>query len=95
VSNAIGLYGANWMVGVPSSTQSYVQKILGAQSAYTPSFNPAGAPFPAPTSVLNIPAAVPAAQNFSGAPSPGASMWSSLAVAAAVILGIGFVLSES
>jgi soluble lytic murein transglycosylase-like protein len=91
MSKAIARYGVNWFVGIPSSTQGYVNKILGnVQTAYTPAFNPAPS-FPAPSSVLTIP---PAA--FSSAPvSTGASLWQTLAIAAAVILGLGFVLSES
>jgi soluble lytic murein transglycosylase-like protein len=87
VSNAIATYGPNWFVGIPSSTQGYVNKILGnVQSAYTPSFNPVPAPMPFPgPSVLNIPTPAPATS----------SIWTTLAVAAAVILGLGYVLSES
>lgn len=86
VSNAIATYGPNWFVGIPASTQGYVNKILGnVQSAYTPAFNPV--PFPVSSSVLNIPPTT--------APAASGSIWTTLAVAAAVILGIGFVLSES
>ena len=85
VSAAVANYGTNWMAGIPSSTQSYVSKIMGAlQTAYTPSFNPAG---PSATgSVLNVSPAAPA---------PSSSIWTSMALAAAVILGLGFILSES
>jgi soluble lytic murein transglycosylase-like protein len=87
MSKAIARYGANWFVGIPSSTQGYVNKILGnVQTAYTPAFNPAPS-FPAPSSVLTIPPAVPAQAS--------SSIWQTLAIAAAVILGLGFVLNES
>jgi soluble lytic murein transglycosylase-like protein len=93
VSNAMATYGPSWAAiapYAPAETQNYVAKILGAyQTQYTASFNPAGAAPMVPTatgSVLSIP---PAAQPAS------TSMWTSLALAAAVILGLGFVLSES
>jgi soluble lytic murein transglycosylase-like protein len=89
VSNAIASYGANWFVGIPSSTQGYVNKILANVASYTPSFNPAPSPaaFNPPAGVMTI-APTPATQ-------PTSSIWGTLAIAAAVILGLGYVLSES
>src|SRR5579859_4550685 len=73
MDGTLAQYGSAWFAHIPSSTQNYVNKILGAvQTAYTPSFNPAGAPFPAPSSVLNIPPAALA--------TPGSSIWATLAV---------------
>jgi len=88
VSNAIAQYGANWFIGIPSGTQGYVNKILGAvQTQYAASMNPTPQITPpVPGSVLTIPAAAPASS--SGA-------WTTLAIAAAIVLGLGLVLSES
>jgi soluble lytic murein transglycosylase-like protein len=87
MNRVLATYGADWFAHIPSKTQGYITRILGnVQTAYTPQFNPA--PFPAVTgSVLNIPPAAP--------PQASGSIWATLAVAAAVILGLGFVLSES
>lgn len=86
LDSTLSAYGSNWFANIPRTTQGYITKILGnVQSAYTPAFNPT--PFVWPTPVLNIP---PAA-----APAPAGSIWTTLAIAAAVILGLGFVLSES
>jgi hypothetical protein len=84
-------YGSNWLAYAPTETQSYVPRILGAiQTQYTPSFNPAGvvSPFAPSGSVLNIP-------TDGAAPDASSSIWSTLGIAAAIILGLGFVLSES
>lgn len=41
VANAIAVYGANWFSAIPSSTQDYVQSILGnAGTQYTPAITP-------------------------------------------------------
>jgi len=92
---ALSVYGAGWFAHIPSSTQGYINKILGnMQTQYSVTFNPAGLAAPGGgTSVLNIPiyqAGLPAI-----APSGGGSVWGTLAVAVAVILGLGYVLSES
>jgi soluble lytic murein transglycosylase-like protein len=84
-------WGPAWFSHIPGSTQGYVNDILGNMAQYQAKFTPAPA---APTfvtgSVLNIPTA-PAAMVADSA----GSIWSTLAVAAAIILGLGFVLSES
>lgn len=87
----LATYGANWFAHIPASTQSYITSILGAvQTQYTPVFNPAGAtPTFAPSgSVLSIPP-------DQAAPDTSGSIWGTLGIAVAIILGLGFVLSES
>jgi soluble lytic murein transglycosylase-like protein len=81
-------YGADWFSHIPSSTQSYVTKILGnVQTSYTAQFNPAPA-FVASGATMNIPPA-------SSAAAPSSGIWFTLAIAAAVFFGLGFVLDES
>jgi len=94
VTTAMNAYGGSWAAiapYAPAETQNYVAKILGALSQYSIAPNPAASlPLALPSAtgaVLTIPPpAVPAASG---------SLWSTLAVAAAVILGLGFVLNES
>lgn len=83
-------YGATWFAHIPASTQSYINKILGAiQTQYTPSFNPAATltiPAAAPSGVLTIPPAAAA--------TPSGSTWGALALAAAIFLGLTWALGE-
>jgi soluble lytic murein transglycosylase-like protein len=94
LNQAIATYGASWSAiapHAPSETQNYVAKILAALSSqYTPQMNPAAMPFvPSVTgSVLTVQPVTPTA-------SSGGSAWGTLAMAAAIILGLGFVLSET
>ena len=81
----LATYGADWFAHIPGSTQGYVTDILGnVQGAYTASFNPAQV-F-ASGATMNVPPAGPA---------PSSGLWVTLAVAAAVLFGLGFVLEES
>lgn len=94
VSNLISQYGNSWPAiapHAPAETQNYVAKILGnVQTQYAATLNPAPAVptfFPS-AGAMSLPPAVPAADV-----SP--SIWGTLAVAAAVIFGLGYVLSEA
>ena len=81
----LGVYGANWFAHIPSSTQGYIIKILGnVQTQYTAA--PAPMPFVTGTPTMTLPGAAAPASS---------SIWTTLAIAAAVIFGLGFVLSES
>lgn len=100
VSNALATYGGSWAAiapYAPAETQNYVAKILGALGQYTMAPNPAASLFPG----APLPGAVPSATGSVltipplTVPAVSGSLWSTLAVAAAVILGLGFVLSES
>lgn len=86
----LATYGANWFAHIPSSTQAYIQQILGnVQTQYAATLSPAPAiPFVTGGSTMTLPAAIPQ-------PADTPSLWGTLAIAAAVIFGIGFVLSET
>lgn len=85
---ALATYGANWFAHIPASTQNYITSILGAiQTQYTAAPNPAAMVPSVTGSILSIPPA-------QVLPSSG-SIWGTLALGAAIILGLGFVLSES
>lgn len=89
----LSVYGAAWFAHIPGSTQNYINKILGnMQTQYSVSFSPAPAapPFVASGSVLNIPSS-----QAGFIADSGGSVWSTLAVAVAIVLGLGYVLSES
>lgn len=87
----LATYGAAWFAHIPASTQSYINKILGAvQTQYTPTFNPTATlsiPPVAPGGVLNIPPAASAA-------APSGSTWGALALAAAIFLGLTWALGD-
>lgn len=85
VQHAQANYGSAWFSRIPSSTQSYVAEVLGnVQTQYSAAVNPT--PF-VTGATLNLQPNLP--------PAPaGASIWATLAIAAAVLLGLGFALSE-
>lgn len=93
LANAIAAYGARWPAiapHAPAETQNYVAKILSnVQTQYAATLNPAPAmPFVTGGSTMTLPAAI-------AQPADAPSLWGTLAIAAAVIFGIGFVLSET
>jgi soluble lytic murein transglycosylase-like protein len=88
VSGLQAQYGSDWLSHAPGETQNYVAKIFGnVASQYTATLGPVGAL----ASILNLPPALPAAS----APGASTSVWTSMLIAAAVILGLGFVLDEA
>lgn len=88
----LAVYGSDWFSHIPSSTQAYINKILGnLQSQYTPAFNPASSQT---SFVTGSTLAIPPASDSSAVSTDG-SIWGTVAFAVAIVLGIGFVLSES
>jgi soluble lytic murein transglycosylase-like protein len=77
VDAAMATYGSNWFSYVPAGTQSYVSAILGNVSTQY-----TASLNPAPSGGMLLPAS----------PASG-SIWATLAIAAAVIFGLGYVLS--
>jgi soluble lytic murein transglycosylase-like protein len=90
LSPVLSRYGAAWFAHIPSSTQNYINKILGnVQTQYQPSFNPSATltiPPAAPSGVLTIPPAAAA--------TPSGSTWGALALAAAIFFGLSWALGD-
>jgi soluble lytic murein transglycosylase-like protein len=81
-------YGANWLAYAPAETQNYVRSILGVTASLTPSPAPAASPFAPSTSVMTL---VPAIPGGNVAP---AFDFQTIGLALALILGVGYALSE-
>lgn len=95
VNQAIAAFGTSWPAiapHAPTETQNYVASILGALgSQYSASLNPAAAAPIVPTATGSV-LSIPPAQVL---PASSGSIWGTLALGAAIILGVGFVLSET
>jgi soluble lytic murein transglycosylase-like protein len=81
-------YGSDWLAHAPAETRNYVARIVGnVTSSYAASLTPTISAPPVITgSVLTIPQI---------AQTMAPSVWQSAAIAAAVILGLGYVLEQT
>lgn len=87
MDTALAQYGSDWFSHIPSSTQGYVNTVLGnVQTQYAASVGP----IPVPASFASVPAVIPVP-----AVPGGTTLWTTVAIAVGVIFGISLLLSDS
>jgi soluble lytic murein transglycosylase-like protein len=86
VINAQSQGGSDWLSYIPSSTQVYVQQVLGRLQSGTATINVSSL-FSSTPAAAGIPSAAVSAADT--------SLWTQIAVVAFIILGVSLLISES